>query len=229
MKAAASKVTGCELFPLHRLLVVAECFWHDFRNLRKHVEFRPEGSLTTITPGMILLLIPPIAVRRKEPIGLLQAEVEEVAVLTLDDARTRFPTESTACDLASLSATWKSRNIGCVIVKGVHPTKDFACLAPGNEGFLHQFSQDKGTPQFCARKDVGKMVTLHTVRRCIVKAVQRLLINPDSSLTDAGDCLPNACSGVCTSGVSGPERLTSSNDVDGPLIAAADQVNHPRK
>jgi len=192
--APAPKVTGCELFPLHRLLVVRERFWHDFRRLRKHVEFRPEDSLTTIAPGMFVLLCPPLAVRRKKPIGLLQAEVEEVVILTLHDACTRFPVESSDCELAILSATWKRRNIRCVIFKGVRQAKDFACLAPGNQGCLHQFSQGKGTPQFCARKDVGNMVTLHIVRHGTVDEVTLRLINPDNSLTDAGDCLSNACS-----------------------------------
>jgi len=211
-KASTIRVTpafGCELFPLHRLLVVAECFWHDFRLIRKHVEFRPESSLTTIRPGMFLLLCPPLDVRRKKPIDLLLAEVERVVILSLSKARKRFPIESKACDLANLSATWKCRNIGCIIVKDVRSTKDFACLAPGNEGFLHQFSQAKGTPQFCARKDVGKIVTLNMVRRGTAQAVQRRLINPDSSLTNAGDCLLNACS-ECMG------ELESSNQVPHP-------------
>jgi len=135
-KASTIRVTpsfGCELFPLHRLLVVAECFWHDFRLIRKHVEFRPESSLTTIRPGMFLLLCPPLDVRRKKPIDLLLAEVERVVILSLSKARKRFPIESKACDLANLSATWKCRNIGCIIVKDVRSTKDLPVWLPGTK------------------------------------------------------------------------------------------------
>ena len=206
------EVSGCEFFPLYRLLVVLKCFWDDFRNLRKHVEFRPEHSLTKLTPGMSLLLCPPLADRRKRLIHLLHTEVVEVAILSLYDACTRFPDESLACDLPKLCSTWKGINIrsvvklpelcstwkginvGCVVVKGVRPAPEFACLAKGNKGFLHQFSQEKGTPQFCMRVDVGKMATLQIARHGSVETVRQLLINTDSCLTDSGDCLPNSCS-----------------------------------
>ena len=194
-KTTASKVlSGCECFPFHRLLVVVACFWDDFRNLRKRVEFRPEDSVKALAPGMCLLLAPPLAERREKLIDLLHAEIVDVAFLSLDDARTQFPVESLACDLPKLHSTWKCTKIGCVIVKGLRPAPEFACLAPGNKGFLHQFSQDKGTPQFCSRLDVGKTATLQIVRHGSVQTVQRLLINRDSHLTDGGDCLSNPCS-----------------------------------
>ena len=215
-------VAGCADFPLHRLLVVAKCFWYAFRDLCKHVEFRPEGSLTTIKPGMFLLLCPPLDVRRKECICLLLAEVVEIVILSLHDSYNRFPSEASDCDLATLRATWKSRNIGCVIVKGVRLAPEFACLAPGNEGFLHQFSQDKSTPQFCSRIDVGKMATLRIVSHGTVKTVQRRLVNLDSCLTDAGDCLPNCCSG--------PGGSTDAGDCRQGACSGQEtfEVNHPQ-
>ena len=223
---AAAIVTGCALCPQHRMLVVAKRFWDDLRRLRKHVEFRPADSLTKLTPGMCLLLCAPIADRRDDHLDMLHAEIVGVPVLSLSDALTRFPNESSACDLPELSRKWKG-GIGCVMVKGVRPAPEFVCLAPGNQGFSHQFSQDKGTPQFCARVDVGKMVTVLTVRRGKVKVVQHRLINLDSHLTDDGYCLPNACSGSTQSAIESSREL-SGNGAD-RHATDEDKVTHPQK
>ena len=44
--------------------------------------------------------------------------------------------------------------ISCIEVQNVRPAPEFRVLVPGNLGFLHQFSLEKGTPQFCLASDL---------------------------------------------------------------------------
>ena len=69
------------------------------------------------------------------------------------------------------------------MVQKVRPAPEFVFLAQGNQGFLHQFSRKKGNPQFCAKEDVGKRVSVLLDSDGECRTVQRVLIE---SFTSSG-------------------------------------------
>ena len=179
MPAAAA---GYMSFPSHRLLVLHEVHWDAFEREFKLVEFR-SGSRRNIVAGMILLLSRCLALRRKGKTGLLLAEVADVSILSVHGACAQFPLEADACNLRSLSASWRSKLVTCIVVQKVRPAPEFVFLAQGNQGFLHQFSRKRGTPQFCTREDVGKRVSVLLDSDGECRTVQRVLVE---SFTSSG-------------------------------------------
>ena len=176
--AADGEIRGYSTFPFHRVLVLDEVHWDDFEKQFKLVEFR-SGERRNIIPGMYLLLSCRLALRRNGKTCLLQAEVVDVPILSVDDAYARFPLAAAACNLRRLSASWRSNLVTCIVVQNVRPAPEFVFLAKGNQGFLHQFSRKRGTPQFCAAEDVGKRVSvlLDSDRNCRERReVQHMLV-----------------------------------------------------
>ena len=148
--------------PLHRVAVLEEGPYCDFEAGVKHVEFR-HGSITSVRAGMSLLFALSLALRRVGRTGLLLAEVTEVLPYSVEEAYTRFPTEAHRCNLRARSARRSRRTVTCIVVQNVRPAPEFSLLVPGNLGFMHQFSLDRGTPQFCLTRDLNKTVSV--VRR----------------------------------------------------------------
>ena len=144
---------GYVALPWHRVLVLEEDAFNNFEALVKHVEFR-NGTNRTVRPGMFLLFTNGWAARRRGRTGLLVAEVAAVHHCSVEEAYRRFPTDAIQCNLRMRSARWTSRVISCIEVQNVRPAPEFRVLAPGNLGFLHQFSLEKGTPQFCLASDL---------------------------------------------------------------------------
>jgi hypothetical protein len=134
-------------------LVLEEDAFNNFEALVKHVEFR-HGTNRTVRPGMFLLFTNGWAARRRGRTGLLVAEVTAVHHCSVEEAYRRFPTDANQCNLQMRSARWSSRMISCIEVQNVRPAPEFRVLVPGNLGFLHQFSLEKGTPQFCLASDL---------------------------------------------------------------------------
>jgi hypothetical protein len=89
------------------------------------------------------------------------------------------------------------------VVQNVRLAPEFVFLAKGNQGFLHQFSRKKGIPQFCAREDVGKRVSVLLDSGGNGRNVQYVLLEPTTD---------NA---VCTSGGTQPESV-KNNAVESP-------------
>jgi hypothetical protein len=148
--------------PLHRVAVLEEGPYCAFEAGVKNVEFR-HGSITSVRPGMTLLFALSLALRRVGRTGLLLAEVTEVLPCSVEEAYTRFPTEAHRCNLRARSARRSRRTVTCIVVQNVRPAPEFSFLVPGNLGFMHQFSLDRGTPQFCLTRDLNKTVSV--VRR----------------------------------------------------------------
>jgi hypothetical protein len=117
----------------------------DLEALVKHVEFR-HGSMTSVRLGMSLLFALSLALRRVGRTGLLLAEVAEVLPCSVEDAYTRFPTEAHRCNLRARSGRLSRRTVTCIVVQIVRPAPEFSFLVPGNLGFMHQFSLERGTP-----------------------------------------------------------------------------------
>ena len=138
---------------------------------------------------MFLLLSRRLALRRKGKTCLLLAEVVDVPILSVDDACSRFPLAAAACNLRRLSASWRSNLVTCIVVQKVRLAPEFVFLAKGNQGFLHQFSRKKGTPQFCAAEDVGKRVSVLIDSDGDCREVQHMLVESTSiRLTDDTAC-----------------------------------------
>ena len=112
---------------------------------------------------MSLLFALSLALRRVGRTGLLLAEVTEVLPCSVEEAYTRFSTEAHRCNLRARSARRSRRTVTCIVVQNVRPAPEFSFLVPGNLGFMHQFSLDRGTPQFCLTRDLNKTVSV--VRR----------------------------------------------------------------
>ena len=127
---------------------------------------------------MSLLFAPRLAIRRGDRTGLLLAGVVDVLPCTVDEAYRRFPAEAHRCNLRMRSARRKSHTVTCIVVQNVRPAPEFSFLVPGNLGFLHQFSLEKGTPQFCLTSDLNKTVGVYlqnsgrTVQRTLMMSAR---------------------------------------------------------
>jgi len=212
--ASPQAASGYMSFPSHRVLVLDEVHWDAFEQQFKLVEFRP-GSRGNIIPGMFLLLSRRIALRRIGKTCLLLAEVVDVRILSVHEACAQFPLEAGACNLRGLSASWRSSLVTCLVVQNVRLAPEFVFLAKGNQGFLHQFSRKKGIPQFCAREDVGKRVSVLLDSGGNCRNVQYMLLEPTTD---------NA---VCSSGGTRPEHVKNS-DEESPTSRSATVHNNFR-
>ena len=141
--------------PRHRWMVVHLQYWFAILMREKKVEFRVR---TALEPGMSLLISMDASQRRLGRTELLLAKVSEVCTLRIEEAYSRFPVESKACNLRGL---WGGRSsVDCIGVRNVRVTTEFVLLGPGNLGCLNQFSAQNCRPQFCHRSDLGKTVAV---------------------------------------------------------------------
>ena len=179
--------SGYVALPLHRVVVLEEGPYSDFENLAKQVEFR-HGNITSVTPGMSLPIALSLALRRVGRTGLLLAEVADVLHCSAEEAYRRFPTDAHRCNLWMRCAGRNSRTVTCIVVRNVRPALEFSFLVPGNLGFLHQFSLETGTPQFCLTSDLGKTVNVVLASRSgrTAQTVQRtLMMSASARINDA--------------------------------------------
>ena len=127
---------------------------------------------------MSLLFSLNAGLRRSGKTDLILAHVDRVEELPCDEAYKRFPAEAEACDLKRLCAGWKCRTVVCISFSGARVDPSLVNLGRGNQGFLRQFSLENGTPQFCARQDLGKTVSLRLSKRGRkpARTVERMLV-----------------------------------------------------
>ena len=97
---------------------------------------------------MSLLISMDASQRRLGRTDLLLSKVREVCTLRKEEAYSRFPVESKACNLRGL---WGGRSsVDCIVVRNVRMTTEFV-----NLGCLNQFSTQNCRPQFCHRLDLA--------------------------------------------------------------------------
>ena len=144
---------------LCRIAVVHKRFWKAYRDRLKLVEFRSPYQLIRFFYGMILLLSMNAAERRRGRTELVMAVVDEIVLLSCEEACARFPVEAKACHLESLCKAWSGNNmVQCLVLNktSMRVAHEICNLSVGNLGMLRQINDRACTARFCPLSDLGK-------------------------------------------------------------------------